>query len=332
MNQSLPIKRIAWIDLLRGFCMMCILWFHTEMHFCGHEITPYSLYVGNVLAVFFFLSGYLFYSQKPVNIRYKLYRILRSLVIPYFIFSTLMALPKAFIHHESIDIISIAQEILLGKASWFVPALIVAELLFIAILCIPKRRNMFIIILSILMLLLSFLIGNRFNPSPLIYSYNIWHINEALLGCSFMAFGYMYHHIENIINTKRNIYMMILLLIAVMIVKYMVLTTCTDMVFGPIIVSNYPLFIIDLILTTILLVNIFQFLPNCKIIQWTGSHCLVYYFICGAIPLLTSKLLHTIGVYSNNYIMILMVFLLVYLIATMITWIIYKYFHWIVGR
>ena len=69
--------RIEWIDMLRGFSMMAILWFHTEVYYTDTIITPYAMYVGDVLAVFFFLSGYLMYSDKAFNVRHKLYRILR---------------------------------------------------------------------------------------------------------------------------------------------------------------------------------------------------------------------------------------------------------------
>ena len=40
-------NRIVWIDLLRGFCMMLILWFHTEVYYAGHTVIPYDLYVVN---------------------------------------------------------------------------------------------------------------------------------------------------------------------------------------------------------------------------------------------------------------------------------------------
>ena len=50
-------KRIIWIDMLRGFCMLLILWFHTEMYYAGYDVTPYSYYVGDALAVFSFFQA-----------------------------------------------------------------------------------------------------------------------------------------------------------------------------------------------------------------------------------------------------------------------------------
>lgn len=64
-------ERITWIDLLRGFSMMAILWFHTEVYYAGSDVIPYVLYVDNVLAVFFFISGYLFKNSKPFDPKKK---------------------------------------------------------------------------------------------------------------------------------------------------------------------------------------------------------------------------------------------------------------------
>lgn len=57
-------QRTGWIDLLRGFCMISILWFHTEFYYLGYAAIPYAYYVGDVLAIFFFLSGYLSYNTN----------------------------------------------------------------------------------------------------------------------------------------------------------------------------------------------------------------------------------------------------------------------------
>lgn len=80
---------------------------------------------------FFILSGYLMYKpQQQFCIAHKMKSIGKSLLMPYFIFTSLLALPKAIVHGASIDILNIFQSIIMGKASWFVAALIVAEILF----------------------------------------------------------------------------------------------------------------------------------------------------------------------------------------------------------
>ncbi len=315
--------RIQWIDLLRGFSMIAILWFHTEMYFVGYDITPYAMYVGNVLAVFFFLSGYLLYG-KELNIKKRLYSIFRKLVIPYFFFSSIIAFPKAIIHHNFTDLPSLVLNIINGYASWFVTALIISELIFIMTLYYLTNKIINIFIISIFMLILSYLIGNNYNPSIIHYEYNFWHINEALLGFFFLSSGYIFRHFENHFN-HFQLKLLPILTILLIVRKLTIYKTEGQYIFGPIVVSNYPLFVIDLIIGILLLVTIFKQLPSNYLIQWTGSHSIVYYFICGGVPLISSKLFNMLGFTFKGYLSIIIVFFVVYFVSTLITWIIYKY-------
>ena len=52
-------ERIVWADRLRGISMMAILFFHLEAYYRDYDGVPYSMYVENALAAFFFVSGYL---------------------------------------------------------------------------------------------------------------------------------------------------------------------------------------------------------------------------------------------------------------------------------
>ncbi len=65
-------ERKQWVDLLRGLCMMAILWDHTEIYMSGRNIIPYSIYVTDALVVFFFLSGYLMFKANGFDIKHKI--------------------------------------------------------------------------------------------------------------------------------------------------------------------------------------------------------------------------------------------------------------------
>ena len=110
--------------------MLSILFDHTEIYYTGGNLIPYDWYVSNVLIVFFFLSGYLMYKQQGFSLRCKMVSIGRSLLLPYFLFTTVLALPKAFVHGHSLDWESLLLPILTGRASWFIAALIVSEVVF----------------------------------------------------------------------------------------------------------------------------------------------------------------------------------------------------------
>ena len=293
--------------------MVAILLFHTEMYYAGYDIIPYSFYVENALAMFFFLSGYLFYKDNgTIHPKQKIFSIAVNLIIPYFIFTTLIALPKALAHGDEINILTLASEILLGEASWFIAALIVAE----------------IIILTVL----AFAIGNLENANY--NTYNFWHINEALLALLFLYLGYTYHQFEK--NLRLQPSALIPLAACLIILKYIEYRYEWKMVMGPIVVTSIPTFLCDCIISCLLLSSIFAHLESRIIapraLSWTGSHCLVYYFICGGVPLLTAKIMTSIGLpYNDQYWRVALVFIIVYIIATAITWFIYRYLPFMVS-
>ena len=316
--------RQRWIDLLRGFCMIAILWFHTEMYYVGYDKTPYAYYVGNVLAVFFILSGYLLYKPTPIDYHQKFHSIIRYLLLPYFIFTTIISIGKYFIYQDR-SITTCLYDILSGHASWFITALILSQLLFILFLRITKGKLIYLSTIACGSLILSYFIGNSFNPSPLYYPQNLWHFNESLLGLFLLYIGYIYHRYEYLFNRINTISFTSLLFIEVCINKSIIYKNNIQLVLGPIIVSDYFIFIIDLLVTSLFLIQLFKRLPSSKLIEWTGSHSIAYYFICGGVPMMTSTIFHKLNINNTGYLYILGVFLIVYFVCSGLTWLIYKY-------
>lgn len=317
-------KRLKWIDLLRGFCMIAILWFHTEMYYVGYDKTPYAFYVGDVLAVFFILSGYLFYKSTPIDYHKKCHSIIRYLLLPYFIFTTIISIGKYFVYQDR-SVATIIYDIISGHASWFITALILSQLLFILFLRITKGKLLYLSTIACGSLILSYFIGNSYNPSPLYYPQNLWHLNESFLGLFLLYIGYIYHRYESVFNRINTISFISLLFILVCVIKYIIYKESIQLVLGPIIVANYVIFIIDLLCTSLLLIHIFKLLPALRLIEWTGSHSIIYYFICGAVPVIISKIFHHININNEGYLYIFCVFLLVYAVCSAVTWTLYKY-------
>ena len=65
-------KRIGWIDFLRGTSMILILLFHTEVYYKESGYTPYYVYTTNAIILFYFLSGYVFYREGTFSLKKKL--------------------------------------------------------------------------------------------------------------------------------------------------------------------------------------------------------------------------------------------------------------------
>ena len=312
-------QRLAWIDLLRGFSMIAILWFHTEVYFTGQPMTPYEMYVGDVLAAFFFLSGYLMYG-RTLDIKRRINSIFSRFLVPYFVFTTIIAVSKTILVHDNTSWKDIIISIISGHASWFIAALILSQLLFMLFLWITNEKMLWLSIIAVCCLILSYFVGNAFEPYPLYYAQNIWHLNEALLACFILFTGYLYRKYETRFN---NISILLSLLIVLILIKIFIIHTNAQLILGPIIVSNYPLFIADLLCAVLLMAGIFKQLPSVRLIEWTGSHSLVYYFICGAVPFMVSRLFHKTTLPIQSYLSVLVVFCVVYIVSTLLTKVIY---------
>ena len=313
-------NRIGWIDFLRGLSMMLILVFHTEVYYKEYDVTLYYIYVTNAIILFYFISGYLFYRPETFNLKKKLNAIARSLLFPYFIFTSLIAVPKLLVRQEAINLQEIVINIITGRASWFIAALIVGELFFALLLTKTRGKITWLLTDAIACLIIYYVIP--FNQ------HNYWQWQDALLAVTFLSAGYIYHQYDNHFNTiNKPLYSLIFLLILIIIKVY---EYHVDLPMRNIAVENVPLFLADCIVWLMLVISIIRYIPRCKMIEWTGRHCIIYYFLCGGCPLIISIFFNKIGLPYNNYLYrYLLALIAVYLLATTLTYLIYKYIPFI---
>ena len=306
-------QRVGWIDFLRGISMILILVFHTEVYYKEYDVTPYYIYTTNAIILFYFISGYLFYRPESFSLKKKAIAIVRSLLVPYFIFTTLIGISKVLIRNENIDWIEIIVNILSGRASWFIAALIVGELFFALLLTKTRGKITWLLTDAIACLIIYYVIP--FNQ------HNYWQWQDALLAVTFLSVGYICHRYDNHFNTiNKPLYSLLLLLILIIIKVY---EYHVDLPMRNIAIENIPLFLADAFIWILLIISIISYIPRCKMIEWTGRHCIVYYFLCGGCPLIISMLMNKIGIPYNGYFYrYLLALLLVYLLITALTWII----------
>ena len=320
-------KRQPWVDLLRGFAMMAILLDHTEIYFTGDNVIPYNLYVADVLMLFFFLSGYLFLKPgHAFSIQHKTKSILRSLLLPYFVFTLLLAVPKFLFHEGEMSMGQIAASILLGQASWFVAALIVAELLFALAIHFSCERLLPLAFFALLSLLLAIVFNHLSLQLP-------WQVENALLAVPFLFLGYTFHHYESSLTKRRKTVLAIILLVLFLTAKLLVIDKQISLLVNPLRISNFIIFLTSTLSFIFLLIVLARQLPECKWLQWVGRHSLVYYFFCGAAPALVTFLLRRLGLsYTGNYLLVLLAFSLVVALTTIIAFLIYHYLPKLVGK
>ena len=302
--------------------MLTIFVFHTEVYYKEHEVTPYYVYTTNAIILFYFISGYLFFNEKKFNLKRKTLSIVRFMLIPYFIFTPIIGLLKNIVYgtynfkESIIDIIT-------GRASWFIVTLIVAELAFSLLLAASCRKCVWLIIVSSACFIFYYHI-----PFNL---YNYWQWQDVLLAMPFLLAGYLFHQYEKrIICTTKALYLIPLTVLFIIIKAYEIELNPT---MRNISIEHIPLFLADSMLFLLIIISIIKYIPMCKSIEWIGSHSIVYYFLCGGCPLIVSKTFNYIGVSYDNYLYrFTLAVICCLLLATLLTWFIYKYVPCVIGK
>lgn len=86
-------KRILWIDIVRAWGMLFIIWGHTLK---GWESYQGAFFLTVNVPIFFALSGYLYHPQKIVK---QLYKLVFNLLVPYFFTALLIVLMSLIVNH-----------------------------------------------------------------------------------------------------------------------------------------------------------------------------------------------------------------------------------------
>lgn len=182
-----PQKRIEWIDQFRGILFLFVLICHTKL------TPPFLKYLYDpiFLTGFFFLSGFL-YKDKSVEVKMK--SIFNGLVAPFLLYSLLwggISLLQTFNPNVAMDTIVVT--LLGGDTIWFIPCLILVEVLYVMLYkCFKGKSDVTCIILAIIAL---------FTTSFFHIDFDVWCWQTALFALGFYAYGHLFK--ERLLN-KRN--------------------------------------------------------------------------------------------------------------------------------
>lgn len=318
--------RKHWIDCLRGFCCLIVIVDHAEVYLTGERITDYSWYSTNALVTFFFLSGYLAYKATGLDYKRKVSALVKCILMPYLIFTAALSIPKALAHGNAIDFAGIASTIIEGRASWFVAALFVAELIFFTAIRLTKGNIAWLATIAASCFTASAILTYADHP-------NYWQIENGLQGVLFLFAGYVYHKTEHKFETLHKPLYLCCLFSALISIKIYETNIGYTSIICPIRISNYAIFLADIVIWYILSVGVFKLLPQCRPVEFCGTHSIVYYFFCGASPMTVSMLFHKCGLhYQGNYMLVLLAALCSCAITSAIAWLIYRYCPILVGK
>ena len=282
-NQTISNQRLDYIDIAKSIGMLAIVWGHIRL---GDWTTAF-VYSWHI-PLFFILSGMMFNKGKYVDIKSFLMRKVKTLLVPYVIYSFVtwvVWVVYAYISHADVESYwmplfqtFIAQGcggfLIHNVPLWFVTCLFVMELIYYFI---ADWKTLWILISSVLMALFSYLMTEYCN----IFDFKLmpWNIEVALLGLPLFALGnvvvrkFSHHHLSNWVNEHRGASVVIIIIGAVLIVVGSLINGSIN--FGGANLRNplitYPLALVGVIVILIIsiwLANTDACQHNHKLMQW----------------------------------------------------------------
>lgn len=311
-------KRIKYLDILRGFLILTVVFGHIIELNDILNIIIYTIH----MPVFFIISGML-NNQKCKNSTLKfIKRRLRVLIIPYVIFCSITILFHILINNGITG--HIKSEILymiigggVGPA-WFLMALFMAEVIYVILNNTINKKSIKIVIIILL-----FVIG--LNGNDIYNSFYLLPIYRILIALGFYSVGvYAISYLKRTDISNFIILLMLLIIIFLGIENGRVDLWALEL-------NNKILYVFNSLIGSLTLIYLFKniFNKDIKILNYLGKNTLI---IMGTHQIL----IDIIGVFTKceryNRSISFFIFLIVVLLEIPIIYLINNYLPWILGK
>jgi len=194
-------RRKQWVDALRAMAIIFVVFGHT-VQWCF----PFFQYTTAIkIPLFFAISGYVF--KYDDNILTFIKHWFLKLIFPYFCLVTIPALLFS-ITHGSGYLFDCMQKMISGESYWFMPCLIIAELMWYFILKYSKS-TLFVILFSFVFSSIGFILKAN---NVLDYAC----INISLTCLLFLLLGYLFRLYESILIQIQNYWKGLILLLYIL--------------------------------------------------------------------------------------------------------------------
>ncbi len=320
-------NRIAWLDYGKCICMLMVIFLHTCDYYTGKANLFLHLMNPTRLLVFFFISGYLI-KLDTFDFKRMMSSICKKLLFPYFVFTTLIWIPKHLLRGEGISMEMMLHDILGGFASWFVAALAVSKITMSVILYFTRNlRTIWIVCMT--------LVITGFMMTQYIDSAIPWQIDYGLKALLYLALGMTYKRYEKRVSGKMGLQAVLSVVIYFVCVSldYFCFEKSTY-IFGEVSFVGAVSFIFLSLLGIWMMISLVKLLPDK--IEWMtyiGKNSLTYYYLNTGLLMVLVTLLNKAGLgYDGKYFMVYGLFLVTIAVLTLISKLILRYAPWMVGN
>lgn len=332
-------NRISWLDYGKGLSMLIIILFHTDIYYVGESSFLVDLlFYHTSIAFFFFASGYTA-KLESFNFRNSILYIVSRLLIPYFIFSTLIYIPKFLLRGWEIDVLTMLYEIFGGLASWFIASLVVSRLALSIIL--KFTRNVSLIGAFCLLLSAAGFIMTQYLEAPI-----LWYANYGLMSMLYICLGLIFRKQEALLGNKIKLQALvstILYLLFVLIDLYVLKDSplhniCSSSYIyglkaGQVVILRVVYYLITSILGIWMIISLLKLMPSgINYLSYVGRNSLTYYYLNGGVVFILTFIFNKTGyAYTGNYLFVLFLYISNILVLTLASEIILRFAPWMVG-
>lgn len=316
--------RIKWVDIAKGLCILWVV--------IGHTGLPEAISVWIFsfhMPFFFFISGFLYKEEKYAPTQFLVRRI-RSLLLPYILFSVLVILFMPIIKTYNVTAANlplVIYDVLChGWASnrftyplWFIPVLFITEIIYMLLCRLP----------NILRVLSVILLGGL---SYLLYLKNIDMVYSLSVVGTAIVFYYLGNLLQNMklnVSNRRNMIISIgLFLICIIINVYISQINLPRIDLAYNCLSNPFLMYIAAISGIVVMILLSMFLSRNSILANVLSYLGQNTYIILATHLLYMQLIITF--IGNGYMLLRHLLMWGFIILTIYS--INNYAPWILGK
>jgi len=319
-------ERKNWIDIGKGISILVVILHHTEIYYTGSPSLATRFLIPPIMNFFFFISGYLYTKSPQVSPKKKLIQISRSILLPYFIFTSVIFIPKMFKWGAEMSFETYFIEIFLGQASWFVMALAVGQIIMIYVSRIKNTTAILTVALSLYCAYVILLQHITFQP---------YYFLDGFRSVLFLVLGYKLFQNEAKIRKYLNKTTLTIAIFAFTICVYLYITA-TNQSYALQQINNLVASVLGLYIFTSFseLLGKINIKPLNDAITYIGRNSLTYYFLNGGVISILVIIANRVPLLNNNptYPKTILLFLLACGIITIATMLILRYLPAITGK
>lgn len=323
------ISRISWLDNGKAVCMLITILFHTELIYLGKtNLFTNLVFLNTSMVFFFFVSGYLINIQT-FSLKKSLTSLVKRLLVPYFIFTTIIYIPKQLIHGWNFDICTMFVDIFGGISNWFVPALIVSKLLLCLILKFTKNVSI-IGGVTLIFLVLGFLLTQYFK-FPL-----YWYVNYAFISMFYLFLGVLYREYEDKIRFNKVwqaiISTILFFILAYFDYKIQLSSYIYGLKEGGVEIIEVLAYLSLSVIGIWMVISLMKLIPfGIKWLAYVGVNSLTYYYLNTGLLLVIITIMNKIGFTEISTWFVLPLFFIIVILLTFASEIILRFAPWMVG-